>query len=69
MALTAEQTARLAELDAILAAGVEVVRQDGRAVEYNLDAARKERDQLRRLAVVARTGSQFRRVKLVQADG
>lgn len=68
MALTADQTARLAALDEILGSGEQRITVEGRTVEYNLAEIRKERDALRQLAVASRAGSRFRRVKLVQAD-
>ena len=68
MALTADQTARLAALDEILGSGEQRITVEGRTVEYNLTEIRKERDALRQLAVASRSGSRFRRVKLVQDD-
>lgn len=65
MALTAEQTTRLAEIDSILATGVEeVVSETGRRIAYNFTAMRRERDELRQLAYASRVGSRFRRVVL-----
>lgn len=63
MALTADQQARLDAIDALLARGVSSATADsGRRVDYDLDALRKERDELRSLAVAAKVGSRFRRV-------
>lgn len=65
MALTSEQQARLDAIDAALARGVSSATTDsGRRVDYDLDALRRERDELRALAVVAKVGSRFRRVTL-----
>jgi hypothetical protein len=68
MALTATQQARLDSIDEILARGVSsATTAAGRRIDYDLAELRKERDELRSLAVVARVGSRFRRV--VFADG
>jgi hypothetical protein len=68
MALTATQQARLDQIDAVLARGVSsATTASGRRVDYDLAELRKERDELRSLAVVSRVGSRFRRV--VFADG
>lgn len=67
MSLSAEQAARLAEIDAILASGVQESAGDGVRVVYDLAALRLERDELRALAVSSRIGSRFRRVVLTNA--
>ena len=68
MALTAQQTARLAEIDTILAAGIdEVVSETGRKISYDLPALRRERDELRQLAYASRVGSRFRRAVMNDA--
>jgi hypothetical protein len=68
MALTATQQARLDEIDAILARGVSSsTTASGRRIDYDLAELRKEREELRSLAIVSRVGSRFRRV--VFADG
>jgi hypothetical protein len=68
MALTPEQQTRLDAIDALLARGVSSATTDsGRRVDYDLEALRKERDELRAIAVVAKVGSRFRRVTF--ADG
>jgi len=68
MALTATQQARLDSIDAILSRGVSSsTTETGRRIDYDLDALRLEREELRSLAVVSRVGSRFRRV--VFADG
>lgn len=64
MSLTAEQSARLAEIDAILASGVRESAGDGVRVLYDLDSLRLERDELRALNVSTKIGSRFRRVVL-----
>lgn len=65
MALTATQQSRLDAIDAILARGVSsATTESGRRIDYDLEALRKERDELRSLAVAARVGSRFRRVVL-----
>lgn len=69
MALSAEQQARLEAIDALLARGVSSATTDsGRRVDYELAELRKERDELRALAVVSKIGSRFRRVVL-SSDG
>lgn len=66
MALTATQQARLEAIDALLAQGVSSATTDtGRRVDYDLEALRKERDELRALAIVGTVGSRFRRVVFV----
>jgi hypothetical protein len=68
MALTTEQQARLDQIDAVLARGISSATTDnGRRTDFDLAELRKERDELRSLAVVSRVGSRFRRV--VFADG
>jgi hypothetical protein len=62
MALTAAQQARLDELDAILASGASSMTEDGRTVQWDLKAARLERDALRQQAAGVAVGSRFRRV-------
>jgi hypothetical protein len=62
MALTPEQTARLAALDARLAAGVSSATFRDRSTSYDLDAIRRERDELRQLQAAGTAGSRFRRV-------
>ena len=65
MALTSEQTTRLEQIEAILAAGVSVVvSETGRQIRYDLDALRLERDRLLQASVGASVGSRFRRVVL-----
>jgi hypothetical protein len=65
MALTPEQQQRLTAIDALLARGVSSATTDnGRRVDYDLNALRRERDELRALAVVAKVGSRFRRAVL-----
>lgn len=65
MALTAEQQARLDSIDAILARGVSSATTDtGRRVDYDLAELRRERDELRALAVTTSVGSRFRRAVL-----
>ena len=68
MALTATQQARLDQIDEVLARGVSsATTASGRRIDYDLEALRLEREELRSLAVVSRVGSRFRRV--VFADG
>jgi hypothetical protein len=68
MALTVEQQTRLDAIDALLSRGVKSATTDtGRRIDYDLDALRLERDELRALAVSTRVGSRFRRVTF--ADG
>lgn len=63
MALTAAQQARLDSIDAILARGVSSsTTAAGRRIDYDLAELRKERDELRSLAVTSSIGSRFRRV-------
>lgn len=62
MALTPEQTARLAALDARLASGVSSATFRDRSTSYDLDAMRRERDELRQLQSAGTSGSRFRRV-------
>lgn len=65
MALTATQQARLDSIDAILARGVSSsTTASGRRIDYDLAELRKERDELRSLAVTSSVGSRFRRVVL-----
>ena len=65
MALSSEQAARLASIEAILARGVSSATTDtGRRVDYDLAQLRLERDELRALAVVSKVGSRFRRAVL-----
>jgi hypothetical protein len=52
---------RIAQIDAILADGVRVSRQADRSTEWDLDALRKEREELQRQLAGA-SGSRFRRV-------
>jgi hypothetical protein len=68
MALTAEQSVRLSEIDKLLAEGIsEAVSEQGRRITYNLPALRREREELRQLATASRIGSRFRR--MVLTDG
>lgn len=65
MALTAEQQARLDAIDALLARGIASATTElGRRTDYDLAELRKERDELRALAVATTVGSRFRRVVL-----
>lgn len=64
MALTPQQTARLAELDAKLASGVRAAQSGAERVEYDLDALRQERAALRQLAAGTGAGARFRSVRL-----
>lgn len=61
MADVATAQARIAEIEAILAAGVSSESINGRSVAYDLKALEAERDRLSRV-VAASTHSQFRRV-------
>lgn len=61
MADVATARTRIAEIEAILAAGVSRSQIDGRAVEYDLERLERERDRLQRI-VNAAAVSQFRRV-------
>jgi hypothetical protein len=53
---------RIAEIDAILAAGVASATFGDRIVVYNLGELRKERDRLLASQTATAGGSQFRRV-------
>ena len=60
--MVASVAERIAEIDAILAAGLASVTFGDRVVVYNLGELRKERDRLLASQAATAGGSQFRRV-------